>query len=696
MRLIKILLLLLLLIPSCGFSADLYIGQSTAGDDSGSSCANQKAISYLTGSWAGKVAAGDTVHLCGTLTSQLVIGASGTSGNLITIKFESGAKFSAPYWSTTGAIYMASKSYITVDGGANGIIENTDNGSALGNQAATAAMQLDRCTNVEIKNLRTQNIYVHDYSTTVVDTMGVPIYGIHLLNSSDVSVHDCTMIQGYNAVSHSHTLGGTISNISIYNNTISHQCHGITLSGGNNSTTSNAQVYNNDIEMGSNWTSLNGGNCHLNGTFLYPSVSNTWKTIDFKYYNNFTYGPSGTGETWISSDLLRIESLGESTGTMIYNNIFYGGTNIGCLWSQCGATNGLIAITGAGEVAPQIYNNTLVNNYSSGASGGVGIRYGSLNGNGAPIIKNNIIQTCVIGVYTSTIGDVPELDNNSYYDLTYLSNLRGIGAGYFTFSQMSQMRTALGGCPNSGNECLGITTNPDLNSNFTPKITSTVIDSGANLTSLEILTLNIDKSGVARSSSGAWDIGAYEYTGESTYYNVTPSASLGGSISPDTVISVASGGSTQLTYTANEGYAFASWGGTCGGSGTTIYTTNAITGDCTVTATFSDATSPTTTISTSNSTIIADSLTVTGTSVDAVGVSGCKFRIGSAPDASNGTACTGTTSFSCATSGYASGANTLYVGCYDAAGNYGSDSIVVIFAPPTASGCSFSGGGMMR
>jgi hypothetical protein len=110
----------------------------------------------------------------------------------------------------------------------------------------------------------------------------------------------------------------------------------------------------------------------------------------------------------------------------------------------------------------------------------------------------------------------------------------------------------------------------------------------------------------------------------------------------------------------------------------------------------SDTTAPTTTISTSNSTIITDSLTVTGTSVDAVGVSGCKFRIGSAPDASNGTACTGTTSFSCATSGYASGANTLYVGCYDAAGNYGSDSIIVTFTPPTASGCSFSGVGMVR
>ena len=87
---------------------------------------------------------------------------------------------------------------------------------------------------------------------------------------------------------------------------------------------------------------------------------------------------------------------------------------------------------------------------------------------------------------------------------------------------------------------------------------------------------------------------------------------------------------------------------------------------------------PVTTISTSDpSAISVNSLTVAGSASDAVGVTGCKWRIGSAPNVSNGTACTGTTSFSCATSGYTSGANTLYVGCYDAAGNYGSDSITV-------------------
>ena len=110
-----------------------------------------------------------------------------------------------------------------------------------------------------------------------------------------------------------------------------------------------------------------------------------------------------------------------------------------------------------------------------------------------------------------------------------------------------------------------------------------------------------------------------------------------------------------------------------------------------------DTTAPETTISTSSPQgISTDSLTVTGTASDDTAVSGCKFRMSSEPDATHGTACTGTTSFSCATSGYSSGANTLYVECYDAAGNYDSgNSITVNYTPPTQvsySGSTHTGG----
>jgi hypothetical protein len=98
-----------------------------------------------------------------------------------------------------------------------------------------------------------------------------------------------------------------------------------------------------------------------------------------------------------------------------------------------------------------------------------------------------------------------------------------------------------------------------------------------------------------------------------------------------------------------------------------------------VTFTTADETAPETTISTADpSNIVANALTVEGTATDAVGVIDCKWRRTSAPDAENGTDCDfSAPNFSCSTSGYSDGNNNLYVGCYDAAGNYGSDSIVV-------------------
>jgi len=69
-------------------------------------------------------------------------------------------------------------------------------------------------------------------------------------------------------------------------------------------------------------------------------------------------------------------------------------------------------------------------------------------------------------------------------------------------------------------------------------------------------------------------------------HTVTPSAGPNGSISPDTARTVTDGTTAQFMVTPNAGYTVAV-GGTCGGtlSGAT-YTTNAVTADCTVVATF--------------------------------------------------------------------------------------------------------------
>lgn len=100
-----------------------------------------------------------------------------------------------------------------------------------------------------------------------------------------------------------------------------------------------------------------------------------------------------------------------------------------------------------------------------------------------------------------------------------------------------------------------------------------------------------------------------------------------------------------------------------------------------------DATPPSVTITSPPGavTINSPSLVLNGIATDNVGVVGCKWRRSVAPTASQGTACTWASGqFTCGpTTGYVSGANTVYVGCYDAMGNYGSASrSVTLQAPP--------------
>jgi len=97
-----------------------------------------------------------------------------------------------------------------------------------------------------------------------------------------------------------------------------------------------------------------------------------------------------------------------------------------------------------------------------------------------------------------------------------------------------------------------------------------------------------------------------------------------------------------------------------------------------------DETAPSVTISTDDpSTVNTNSKAIAGTASDDGGVSQCKWRLGSAPDNSNGTALTGTTSWSGTVTGLTLGANSVYVGCKDPTGNWGSDSMVINYETPS-------------
>lgn len=118
-------LILLLLLSSAAFGTNaVYIGQAAAGANDGTSCANQKAISYFNtgGNWSAtptgiQIGPDTSVYLCGTITTALAVQGSGTSGHPVTVSPAPATTATINASGLTGAIiHFEGQQWITVDG----------------------------------------------------------------------------------------------------------------------------------------------------------------------------------------------------------------------------------------------------------------------------------------------------------------------------------------------------------------------------------------------------------------------------------------------------------------------------------------------------------------------------------------------------------------------------------------------------
>src|SRR5215475_14695230 len=136
----KSVLLLLasaLAISSPLFAENVYVSQSGAGD--GSSCTSSRSASWFNSSanWAnpkqtGKIGPGDTVFLCGTVTTSLALQNSGSTGSYVTIDgtastLGTGFGFSTnnkSWWVIQNATWAdgATNTIVNIAGGSNGIV----------------------------------------------------------------------------------------------------------------------------------------------------------------------------------------------------------------------------------------------------------------------------------------------------------------------------------------------------------------------------------------------------------------------------------------------------------------------------------------------------------------------------------------------------------------------------------------------
>ena len=117
--------------------------------------------------------------------------------------FESGAVFAAPYWgggsagsAGPGAIQCSGYSYITIDGGANGIIENTANGSAslgFANQQGSTGVFATNCPHFTVQgSLSVINIFMHAENDPVTNATG-GTSAIWVQDSDGISITGATI-----------------------------------------------------------------------------------------------------------------------------------------------------------------------------------------------------------------------------------------------------------------------------------------------------------------------------------------------------------------------------------------------------------------------------------------------------------------------------------------------------------------------
>jgi hypothetical protein len=561
MKKILFILLIIISLASPAFTADYYIAQTAAGDADGTSCANADAIADLTWGAGNMVAAGDTLHLCGTITSTLTVGASGSAGQPITILFESGAKLSqgeGTAWgggtspSTSAAIYAASKSYITIDGGTNGIIENTDNGTGLGVAVNSHGIGMSGVSNIVIKNLTVKEIYKRTPRSDVdSNAYGV---GIWINNGSNITVNNNSVYGAYYCLAFTASTGDP-SGLYVHHNNLSQMSTGIKISLIGNTNYSNLNIYNNRIFDSYVWDGS-----WATSTWHHRDGIHTWgkyadKTLGtLSIYNNTFDGDWGAQATWTNPRVTGfIYTTDYTTPVLIYNNLFAptDGTY----------TNGWIDAHTYGTGTIGIYNNTFSGIGKTVSNGSV--IYLTTAGSWTATIQNNIFSTLKSCIYNPTSNATITSDNNIFYDI---ANVGHIGTTWY--SSLSSWQGYLGGgCPSAtGNDCNSVTTDPKFvsSSDFSLQEDSPAIDSGDDLSA----SFTTDILGNTRST---FDIGAYEYGGAADETPPTISSATVGT-DGDTLTLVFS---EPVTVNTSTGFTLGMSGGAAGltytsGSGTNI------------------------------------------------------------------------------------------------------------------------------
>jgi len=492
-----------ILIPS------LYVAQSAAGLDDGSSCASAHSVDWFNspsswGSGVGQIGAGAVVGLCGTISSPLVAQGSGTSSSPITVYWLPGSTMSSPDWGGGAAFDTNGQTYLTLNGGLNGSIQATQLGTGLADQGSFArAIAAQNCSGCTFANLTIANFYVHtslsDNSVDATQDNGILFSGSNITIANNV-VHDI----GWALYA---DWGNGDGNNAIYGNDIYNVDHGIAsttgVAGGNFGP---LYIYDNNIHDFANWDT-NTNDYHHDGIHCYTVVSQPGAShySGLYIYDNRFGGTVGNSTT---ADIFMEGNYGSSGATpcsdatssvYIFNNVFS---------STDAVTDNPYLTDSAGDGG--MYNNTVLGQRNTQARGGC-ISYTDQPPGAKAALENNILSNC-----NNLIGGDP---TNDYVSGSPDYNVYASGGSnsfvcngnFYNFSQFSNWQTCMSADSHSKAMSSAI-----LNSDGSPQSGSPAIGEGTNLTSLcsgqpnpglGALCENIN--GTPRPTTGPWNAGAY-------------------------------------------------------------------------------------------------------------------------------------------------------------------------------------------
>jgi hypothetical protein len=484
--------------------AAIYVAQNAAGSGNGADCSDAKPVSFFNttsnwGSASGQIGPGVTVELCGTITSQLMAHGSGTTSSPITVQWTSGATLSEPVCPGTGCFDTNNQTDLTLNGGSNGSIQSTANGTGLAHQTSGVdGIYAAGCTGCTFENLLIENMYVHtSTSDTAIDgseNQGIFISGsnINILNNT---IHDV----GWAILSQFRNGDG---NVTISNNNIYDIDHGFALTGTGGGITIGTVVFShNNVHDFANWDTNAADAYHHDGVHCFTGYTGSYAHLTGVYIDDNTFG----GQTGYNMNAMIFLEGGQGSGytpcgdstskIYIFNNVFSDSGQI---------ADGFLALY---STSPQIYNNTMMGYSSTSSGSNCIIHEPSANyATTAESFENNVISDCdnEIGASTGRYAS-GQPDYNIYAQGG--SNAFGCNTNDYAFSQFSSWKSCIGGDSHSST-----TSNALLNSNGSPQSGSPATAAGNNLTSLctgNLTPLCTEINGTPRPTTGAWDTGAY-------------------------------------------------------------------------------------------------------------------------------------------------------------------------------------------